>query len=150
MTLNRQRRVRVLLEHFRHLPKSIAGAWTERRRVEVEQNFVLHSDIQFARSCPRDVDSLNLTELAFLLVHHRPDDRARGGSGDCANHRAAFAAVMSAVVADHRAGDRTGDAADDRALFRFRVIIHRLCEEWHRREEHCQQSCNGLSHSCPP
>ena len=66
---------------------------------------------------------MDLAELAFLLVHHRADDRAGRGAGNAADDRATLSAVAVTVVADDAAGDRACDAADDGALLRFRVVV---------------------------
>ena len=96
---------------------------TQTRGVVVEENVVLDGHLQFVFGGAGDGDARNLAELAFLLVHHRADDRAGRGAGHAADDCATLSAVAFTVVADDAAGDRARDAADDGALLRFRVVV---------------------------
>ena len=120
--------------------------------VEVEEHVVLDRDFQLVVRGAGDVDAVDLTELALLLVHHGADDRAGRAAGERADDRAALRAVMSAVIADDRADDRAGSAADDRAFFGLRVLVVVVCANSgtasSRTEYRCSESFHDLSSLC--
>ena len=118
--------IRVFVEHVGHLAQRLARGGPQTGRVEVKQHFVANRDVQFIVGGAGDVDAVDLPELALLPVHHGADDRAGRGARHTTHHRSALGAVMSAVVSDHCAGDRTGHAAQHRPLLGLRVIVDGL------------------------